>query len=657
MVGAALVSCSSTSNGPLQSAIAPLPSGLKGLAGAYTDSRYLTELDFGKHSHWMQPWRSFLETVPAQQFLDGIGVGFPSDGDTNKDLMAQMLAKNGFRNVRIEIGWSNINFEDESQINPERRLTEILEACKRWKLRPLILLNVHQGAPAPVKMFDRIVTQDAAQGATQVTLDSTTGLVVGFSGLSNLSDYWAAEALITAINGNTVTLSKPLPQAISAGAKASMATLKYRPFSKPGSADYENTINGWNRYVGIVSSFVASKLGTTGTAALGFDLEIYNELTFGNKFLYINKYYQPKLETYDENSIWDNLVNETAKYIDQNPASFAGVGLSNGFSNTIPWTASSKQPERINAINKHPYAGVREFPAREPTGTKLGQNAQEITEVPEYTSLFPEYYGTGIQTETLLRDSAPLNTDIYRVVHGRYGRSTDQLVNVWITEVNINPAELGITDAAAAGALKAKTTARYFAFFLNKGVTKLQLYTALTREDGDTGYGIMQKNFADYASQNTVYPTDDSLYTSPALLVTRRITDLFKRDLDPSLTQTRQLEVRSVQDNHDHVQFAAVGNQPALYNREVFTVLPYQVSAKRFVIGYYVMTRDVRQSLASEEYTIELAGLKAAGAQISAYDPFTDTLVPLKLHALESNKLVVTLPATDYPRYLVVEEQ
>jgi hypothetical protein len=650
----ALVACASTSSKPLESMIVPVPSGLKGLAGAYTDPQYLTKLEFGKHSHWMQPWRSFLETVPARQFLDGVGVGFPvSSGKA--DLSAQMLSKNGFSNVRIEIGWSNINFDDESKLGNDAKFTEVLQACKKWNLRPLILLNLHQGAPTPVKMFDRVVTQAAAIGATQVTLESTDGLVVGYSGLSNLSGYWAAEGLITAINGNTVTLSKPLPKAIAAGTKTPMATLKYRPFSKPDSADYKATVDGWKRYVNTVATFVAQKMGTTGTAALGFDLEIYNELTFGNKFLYINEYYEPDLETYAQNSIWDNLVLETAKYTVENPAKFAGVGLSNGFSNTIPWTASSLQPDRISAIGKHPYAGIVDFPAREQNGTKLGHNAQVITEVPQYTALLPEYYGTGIQTETLLRDSAPLTNDIYRTVHGRYGRSQDKPVNVWITEVNILPSEVGITDPAAARAFKAKIAARYFSFFLNKGVTKLQLYTAISGDD--TEWSIMQDNFAAYLKQNTVYPADDAAYTSPALLVTRRITDLLKQDLDSSLRQTRPLEVRSVRDNHDRAQFAAVGTQPPLYNREVLTVLPYQINAKKFAIGYYVMTRDVRQTLAPEEYTIELGGLQAAGARISAYDPLTNTSVPMKLHTLEADKLVATVTATDYPRFLVVEEQ
>jgi hypothetical protein len=658
---AGFTSCKSerkiTEQQPTMSTIVPLPKGLKGLAGAYTDSRYLSDLEFGQHSHWLQPWRSFLETVPAKQFLDGVGIGFPTFDEIEPDLVAQMLSKNGFRNVRVEIGWGQINFADESKLNPEQRLTQVLEACQRWNLRPLILLNVHSGAPTPVEMFDRLVTQDTPQGATQISLESTEGLVVGRSGLSDLTEYWAAEALITGINGNTATLSKPLPKAVSAGTRLRMATLKYRPFSKPGGADYKQTLEGWKRYVGTVSRFVARKLGTAGTASLGFDLEIYNELTFGNHFLYLNDYYEPDLDVYEAESIWNHLIEETAAYITQNPSDFAGVGLSNGFSNTIPWTASSRQPERINAINKHPYAGVKRFPADEQNGIKLDQNGLPITEVPNYTSLFPEYYGTGIQTETLLRDSAPFNTNIYDTVHGRYGLRKDKPINVWITEVNIQPLEVEVKDLAAARALKAKTTARYLSFFLNKGVTKLQLYSAIDSQGTDAGLSILQENFIKYAKKGSVYPTDDSPYTAPALQITRRITDLFKQELDPLLNQTRPLEVRSVRDNHDEAQFAAVGNQPPLYNREVFTVLPYQVNKKRFVIGYYVMTRDVRQNLEPKEYTLELAGLDAVGAQLSVYDPFTDASVPLKLHTLEANKLVVTLSATDYPRFLVVEEK
>ena len=43
-----------------------------------------------------------------------------------------------------------------------------------------------------------------------------------------------------------------------------LVTLKYRPFSPPDTADYRETIAGWQRYAGTVSQFVAGALGTSG---------------------------------------------------------------------------------------------------------------------------------------------------------------------------------------------------------------------------------------------------------------------------------------------------------------------------------------------------------------------------------------------------------
>jgi hypothetical protein len=189
-------------------------------------------------------------------------------------------------------------------------------------------------------------------------------------------------------------------------------------------------------------------------------------------------------------------------------------------------------------------------------------------------------------------------------------------------------------------------------------VDKLFLYSAADGEaDGDTGFDVLQDNFVRYARMGGAYPADDAPYTSPALRVVRRITDTLKTDLDLQLERTRPLEVRSVQDDHGHVQFGAVGDQPPLYNREVLAVLPYQVNARRFVIAYYVMTRDLRQTLAPENYSVELGGLRAAGAKLSVYDPFTDTAVPLESEVTEQGSLRLTLTATDTPRLLIVQEQ
>src|SRR5947209_8626079 len=55
----------------------------------------LTVLPFGTRSHWIQPWRAYLDTTPATTLLNAVGINF------NVDLpyaaaTARVLAANGF---------------------------------------------------------------------------------------------------------------------------------------------------------------------------------------------------------------------------------------------------------------------------------------------------------------------------------------------------------------------------------------------------------------------------------------------------------------------------------------------------------------------------------------------------------------------------------
>ncbi|WP_373541478.1 hypothetical protein [Chamaesiphon sp.] len=624
----------------------------------YTDRSHFDNLPFGSHSHWLQPWRAYLETFPAAKFLQGVGIQLDLNDRENPDLVLQMLATHGIQTARIEIGWNNLSYERETLQND--RLQAILKACKRWGVRPLILLNANQGIPTPTQFFQRTVTANISAGSRQIQLNDTSGLTIGKSGLNNLTDAgWAAEALITAIDGKTVTLSKPLPKAIAAGSSVKMATLKYRPFSQPGSADYRQTIAGWQHYVGTVAQFTANTLGTTQSNDKGFDMEIWNELTFGSKFLSINNYYSPALATYDEESIWRNLVTATADHAIANPRQFAGVKFSDGFANTIPWPAASTQPVRISAISKHPYANRKNFPKDEQRGEKIDALGKPTDFIPTYSAMFPEYYATALQTETLLRDAAPLTNEIYGVWHGRYARQVKGRViptDVWITETGFAPDEHGVTEPFRALALKAKTTARYYTFYLNKGVTKLYLYSAAS---GDLGLGIVQDNFLEYARTHSVYPKNDRAYVSPALQITSRIVRQMKQNLDPNLTKTRQLQLDSISDPHNQIQFRGDGTaaHPHLYNRDVFAFLPYQVNSHRFVVPYYVMTRDVTKNLSPAKFAIQISNLRVQGAAVSVYDPLHDRLVPIEIERRGSNFLNLTLSATDYPYLLIIQEQ
>jgi hypothetical protein len=198
-------------------------------------------------SHYRQPWRGYLETRGGYEFLSGLGVNLHIPSGT-EEVAIRLLAETGFKTFRIEIGWGELNW-NETGWNNEVSLRRRLELCAQYGIRPTLLLNAHQGVPCPLKFFDRHLMADAPKGAHAVRLDNVQDLVVGRSGLSGLSDYWAAEALITSINAETgeVTLSKPLPKDLQAGV-VPMATLKYAPLHPVASPEFGETAGGWVNY-------------------------------------------------------------------------------------------------------------------------------------------------------------------------------------------------------------------------------------------------------------------------------------------------------------------------------------------------------------------------------------------------------------------------
>jgi hypothetical protein len=130
------------------------------------------------------------------------------------------------------------------------------------------------------------------------------------------------------------------------------------------------------------------------------------------------------------------------------------------------------------------------------------------------------------------------------------------------------------------------------------------------------------------------------------------------QQVDANLTSTRPLQVASISDTHDHYQFAGDGTtaHPNLYNRDVFAFLPFQVNARRFIIPYYVMTRDITKDLPPEQFTVQIKGLKGNGASVSAYDPINNKEVPVVVKGKAQDSLSVNLTATDYPYLLTVQE-
>jgi hypothetical protein len=594
--------------------------------------------------------------------LDAQGVVLDGDASSNPDLICEMLSRHGIKNARIEVGWNNVGWEDESGLVSNDDLKKKLLACQKHHIRPLILLNANSGAPGPTRFFDRILAAPAHKGDRQILLTDIHDLIVGHSGIRNLTDYRASEVLITGISGNTVQLSKPLPKDLGdIGAKVEMSTLKYRPFGPPETSDYQTTLAAWQRYVDTVGRNVTTILGTQGMSDLGFDMEIWNELSFGSSFLDLNAYYEPKFAKYDESAVWSAVVKATVAVANEHPSQFRGVRFIDGFRNTIPWPASSTEPSRVSAMSSHPYPPHKHYPQDEqhpPSINSLGE-VDTTGFVPTYDANFPEYGGTLLQTETVVRDMGPLTTPIYNTLHGLDARKVNDAVlpcPLWFTEFGFDPPESGIKDQSAALQIKAKVTARSDCFYINKGLERLYFFSALS---GDSSLGVVQDNFVAYAKTHYSYPLNDKPYTSPMLQTIGRMVDTIEVGLDSNFNQTRTVSLESVGDTHNHTQFVGDGTpaHPNLYNRDVFTFLPFQVNAHKFVLAYYVMTRDVTKSLAPEQYTVKLKGLHAKGARMSSYDPIRNVSVAVHPIRVTDNEVTLSLAGRDYPTLLIFQER
>src|SRR5436190_2128919 len=257
----------------------------------YTDPSQLTALSFGDRSHWLQPWRAYLDTWPATRMLDSIGMNF-NIGAADAPATAHLLADSGFRLARISEPWGMVDYDNPRVLTNDSDFRTTLSALKQYGLRPMIVLEAPDYLPCPMRPLDLATDRPAAAGDARIHLTSAAAaaVVAGRSGLDTgpgiFGEIKRAGNLITGVGADRwATLSKPLDRALPAGGHAS-TTLKFRPFPHPSNPDFEGTLAGWLDYVGTVTRAARSVLG--GDA---FDVEIWNELAYASDFLHVNTYY------------------------------------------------------------------------------------------------------------------------------------------------------------------------------------------------------------------------------------------------------------------------------------------------------------------------------------------------------------------------------
>jgi hypothetical protein len=657
------------------------------------DAKYLTETPFGTTSFWIQPWRAYIDTWPASRLLESLGINFNVSAP-RAEATAQLLQDSGFELARIAINWDALSYEDPTQFGDEAGVRTRLEALHKHGLRPLILLDANSEGPTPARQVKLETTAEAPAGAQTVALTpaSAAAVVPGKTGFDGLAFGGDPDILIDSVTGEHATLSEPLPAALPAGAHKG-ATLLYAPFTQPTLANgqpnpaFQETLAGWLSYVATVCREATSIFGPEG-----YDLEVWNELSFGSQFLNAEYYDTPagtEGVSVATKEITKALLDETVAYV-RNPVNGIGpgVGISDGFASQTPFPSGANAPVGLTALSKHLYDGAKTFPAADQERSLTPLNALGERDTPKdsfaplfapgYQSLFPEYYLAATQTETIVRDLAPITTEVYGLPHGRnVGPPGGAPLQKWMTEYNLSlkgatvmgpdettPAPTSLTPADKAH-FQAKALLRSLVAMINKGMTREYFYAAA----GHALALIPPSFYAALQAHPATYP-GDALGGETMSGFHNMLAQFQGPGPGPDL---RQLSLLSITQDGNHAQFTGDGTtaHPSLYDREVLAVLPFQSSPTRFLIPVYVMTRDLltlyepeaptsdihRFDLPNEIFHITLGNLPetATPPTISAYDPLRNETTPAKLISQSGHTATIEIAATDYPRILTIE--
>jgi hypothetical protein len=662
------------------------------------DPRFLTEAPFGTRSFWIQPWRAYLDTWPASRILDALGADFNATPAEAPGL-ARLLHDRGFTQARVELSWNELSFEDPTRFVDEQGVRTILTALRANGLRPLILLNANSGDPTPSQSVTLRTLATAPAGSTTVALDPASAALVadGRTGFDDLGFGGDPDVLVTSVSASGLaTLSRPLSATLPAGAHPG-TTLLYPPFGDPQLPDgtpnpaFQTTLRGWLAYVGAVAHEAQSVFGPDG-----YDLEVWNEMSFGSQFLDADNYYTPPREA-GQGDIEAALLEATVAYV-RDPANGIGrrVGVSDGFASETPFAAPSLLPPGTTALSKHLYAGALQFPAQDVVNSIEPLNALGLPDfddirpgaslprnpffVPTYRSFFPEYFLTDTQTETEIRDLAPITTGIYGTPHGRDvavpGGTPPQ---TWMTEYNIDPSGADPTTPAATQSappptlsaadvrhMQAKALLRSLVAMVAKGMSRVYFYAPSNA--GELSF-VNEAFTAALASDPNGQP--NAALGGETTTGLGRLLDAF-RGPGPGRAP-RHLRLRWISQLGSHAQFAGDGTpeHPPLYDRDVLAVFPFQSSPTRFVVPVYVMTRDIatlyrpdlpaadlaRYDLPDEQFRIALSGLPGHSGcpRVRAYDPLRNRDTPVHCLSGGGGRATFQLAVTDYPRLLVLE--
>ncbi len=718
----------------------PAPGGWDGvtekakLDRSYEDPRQ-ARIPFGINSYFAHPWRSYMDTHPASQFLGSMGFCYNSDHKYLEPIL-QFMSEAGIRKARIEIGWGNLNWDDRLTGENRAKALEFLQLAKKYNIRPLLLLNAHHSAPGPLREVSVTLMQDAKKGDRYFRLrpEDVSKIRVGYTGPMKSDEYCAAKPLITEVKPDgTCMLSGPLGDDFKTGT-LQLKELKYQPLhgvkvkggdqqaNAEATASAAETQEGWRKYVAEICN-----LGLEGMGGADFDLEVWNEQTFGSNFLDINNYYDPD-RAYggpveytrarpQEPGIRPDaptkfrlegpmvLVGLTVDYVRARPE-LAGVKVDNGVGNQWPWNGGGDNWPGQDAYSRHYYHGgwndISPKTVAKPDhatinalGEKDGQrpaNAREWYDIVPGTNFIPttrighpEAHHCGWKTESLVRDTLPdsrLGGEPLR--HGRFTHNGDyRPPELWQTEVNFardkffnelfdktgvereDPRAHALDDY-----MTSKMLLRQYVFHNHKGLRNLYMFGS-----GEHPFGINMVGRAFYQALDLsgCQLTDEVRKAAPS--VYRGLGWLTQQmEASEPIVAPRRLSVEELWEYKPRLMFAGDGSaaRPHQWNRDWFAFLPYQLTADKFLVPYYVMTVDAhfswdlekdpfdpaRYAMPEQDFEVTIGNCAGKGSKVFAYDPLTSESVPVELveEKCSADRLTVKLKTVDHPRFLLIEE-
>ena len=623
----------------------------------------LSTLYTGSHSHWLQPWREMMATRSFARIQDGIGLNC----DSSYPQSLAMFAAAGFRHVRVQILWSLASYDDPATISlaGNAEIVTFVQAAQAAGLRPLVNVQAFDQSPCPFQLL--IATATGAIGAsdTTITLSSVERLSVGLSGLTGYFtsptqtslDYLSTTqvmcpGLITAIDGNEVTLSRPVGLAIPAGASLVLNTLLYKPWSEIGTADYDATMAGWTTYLGAISTFMQSVLGTAGASDLGFDLELWNETSFGSSFLDINNYYSSPIvpEQYVNGipAVIPDIVAQSSAYVLANPTQFSGVRVTDGFASVSPMQAASTEPAAVTALSKHPYPSPVTYPAADPGSGGLDANGNATSFIPSYTIYTHEYFSTGISPFTLARDITTETNNFGGILHGQMARTVNGVaapVSVWFTEFGTATANEGVTDPDDIAYLTAKGLLRALFFNLGIGVERLYAFTGV----GDT---------TDLALVPSSAPTTPTM----AVTALQSALSFIQGSVtgDQAGTLPAYSYITALFSGSPQTLFSGNGSTacPDFVQPADYVFIPIQVTPTRTAFVHWFTGVDMRITQTEGlGIALQITGLtSSATATVSAYSPIGNFMVPISVWGQTADAIGVYTYADDCPVIIVVDQ-